>query len=108
MKKFIKTVTVILLSVLFTVPTMARTKNDRISENTIPIAGNMYAICATVTDINYNYNTITFTDFDGEMWAAYDTETWKYTNDRIYCLLFNNNGTETLYDDEIIKILIVI
>ena len=108
MKKFIKTIATILFTVLFASSAMAKTKSDRISKNTIPIAGNLYAICATVTDINYNYNTITFTDLDGEMWAAYDTETWKYTDSQIYCLLFNNNGTEMLYDDEIIKILIVI
>lgn len=52
---------------------------------------------------DYTENNIKYTAFttsDGNMWIAEG----KYKKGK-YCIVFNNKGTKSVYDDEIIKII---
>ena len=62
---------------------------------------NFYPMSAIVTEINYTDDLVTITDFEGYSWQFYGVEDW-HKNDICACIM-NDMGTETIYDDEIIK-----
>lgn len=60
-----------------------------------------YPATGIVTEVNYNTDTVTVQDFNGNLWNFYGCEDWA-PND-ICAMLMSNNGTpETIFDDIII------
>lgn len=58
---------------------------------------------AIVTSINHEYDTITFTDVNGNDWIWQGIEeTYDVTVDKQYVIEFDDMNTSYLYDDEII------
>lgn len=62
---------------------------------------NLYPLSTTVTDVNYNTDTVTCTDFNGNKWEFKGCEDWQKGD--IASLIMNDNDTEIIYDDDIIK-----
>lgn len=62
---------------------------------------NHYSLITTVIEINDNI--VMIEDNNGEVWTFEGAENWKI-NDNCFCIM-NDNGTQTIYDDEIVKII---
>ena len=61
---------------------------------------NYYLLTTTVIEINDD--VVMIEDDNGEVWEFEGAEDWK-VNDTCFCIM-NNNGTQTIYDDKIVKI----
>jgi hypothetical protein len=61
---------------------------------------NYYPLVATVIEINDD--TVMIEDNNGEVWEFESAEDWQI-NDICSCIM-NDNGTQKIYDDEIVKI----
>lgn len=61
----------------------------------------LYPLATTVTQVDYDADVVTCTDANGHDWLLFGCEDWM-KND-ICTLLMNDMGTETIYDDEIVK-----
>lgn len=60
--------------------------------------------CGWVTDINEATNIIELTDEDGEVWTVEVGYASNFDYDDYYCIFFDTMGTDTIYDDEIVKL----
>ena len=70
-------------------------------ERAIPV-DNLYPITGIVTEINRHEDTVTFVDCAGNAWSFYGAEDW-CEGDIASCIMYDN-GTELIYDDEIIRV----
>ena len=62
---------------------------------------NLYALSTVVIKVDRENDIVTFEDFNGNMWEIEGCEDWEIND--IGALLMNNNGTENIYDDEIVQ-----
>lgn len=62
----------------------------------------LYPKSAKVTMVNPTTDTVTVTDCNGFMWDFKGTEDWE-VGDNV-AIIMSGNGTETIYDDEIITV----
>ena len=62
---------------------------------------NYYALSTTVTDVDYESDTVTVTDHNGNEWQFSGCEDWMIGDG--CALVMNNMGTEIIYDDEIVN-----
>lgn len=60
-----------------------------------------YPMTTVVTDVNYDTDEVTCTDFNGNKWAFTGCEDWLEGD--ICSMIMCDNGTETIYDDIIIS-----
>ncbi len=60
-----------------------------------------YATTFKITDLEYETDTIIFTDANGNIWEYEGIEDWEL-NDTVSVLMFDN-GTTNIYDDEIVS-----
>ena len=59
-----------------------------------------YPSVAIVVDVNYESNVVALQDSNGEILAFTGTEDWMVGD--VAALIMSDNGTEKVYDDEII------
>ena len=71
------------------------------AKTTITPSNNYYALSTTVTDVDYESNTVTVTDHNGNEWQFSGCEDWM-TGDGC-ALVMDDMGTEIIYDDEIVN-----
>lgn len=62
----------------------------------------IYPLSVQITDLNYEDDTITFTDFRGENWVYIGCEDWEIGDNAN--LIMYNNMTSEIYDDIILTI----
>lgn len=62
----------------------------------------IYPLCGIVTEVDYKKNYIVIEDFTGNLWIWEDAEDWGRKD--IASMIMNNKGTETIVDDEIMKV----
>lgn len=62
---------------------------------------NYYPLTTVVTEINEKEDLVSVTDNNGYVWQFYGVEDWEEKD--ICSLLMDNNGTENIFDDIIIK-----
>lgn len=62
---------------------------------------NYYPKTAVVVVLDYNEDLVVVKDANGQRWCFEGTEDWAI--DDVASLLMNDNGTEIIYDDEIVK-----
>lgn len=60
-----------------------------------------YPMTTIVTEVNYNSDEVTCTDFNGNKWVFTGCEDWLEGD--ICSMIMCDNGTETIYDDIIIS-----
>lgn len=60
----------------------------------------LYAKTTVVIEVDYEYDLVYCKDFNGEVWCFSGCEDWIVGD--IASLLMYNNGTEIIYDDEIV------
>lgn len=61
-----------------------------------------YAKSAIVTEIDYENNLVSVTDYNGFVWQFFGCEDWAEGD--ICAMVMNNNGTsETIFDDVIVN-----
>ena len=60
-----------------------------------------YPMTTIVTEVNYNSDEVTCTDFNGNKWAFTGCEDWLEGD--ICSMIMCDNGTKTIYDDIIIS-----
>lgn len=65
------------------------------------LKANLYPASMIVTYVNYEEDTVTLEDFNGQRWVFYGAEDW-IVNDICACIM-NDMGTDVIYDDEIIE-----
>ena len=62
---------------------------------------NTYALTTEVVELDRKNDIVVCEDFNGNLWEFYGCEDWQI--DDIASLLMDNNGTPTIYDDEIVS-----
>lgn len=60
-----------------------------------------YPMTTVVTDVNYDTDEVTCTDFNGNDWVLTECEDWNEGD--ICSMIMCDNGTEIIYDDIIIS-----
>jgi hypothetical protein len=60
-----------------------------------------YPMTTVVTDVNYDTDEVTCTDFNGNDWVFTECEDWNEGD--ICSMIMCDNGTEIIYDDIIIS-----
>jgi len=60
-----------------------------------------YALTTEVVELDRENDIVVCEDFNGNLWEFYGCEDWQI--DDIASLLMNDNGTPTIYDDEIVS-----
>ena len=73
--------------------TVAIITNDTPSED--------YALTTKVVELDRENDVVVCEDFNGNLWEFYGCEDWQI--DDIASLRMDNNGTPTIYDDEIVS-----
>lgn len=63
---------------------------------------NLYPQTFVVVSVDYSENLVTVKDFNGFLWQFYGTEDW-IENDICSAIVYDN-GTESIFDDEIVSI----
>ena len=61
-----------------------------------------YALTTKVVKLDRENDVVVCEDFNGNLWEFYGCEDWQI--DDIASLLMNDNGTSTIYDDEIVNV----
>ena len=61
-----------------------------------------YPLTAFVTEINTNENLISVTDKNGQVWQFEDSGDWR--KEDICSMIMNDNGTKSIFDDEVIMV----
>ena len=64
--------------------------------------GALYPTCGIVTETDETTDTVTFTEPNGNRWSFEGVEDWQ-EGDRI-AVIMDDNGTEDIYDDEIVSV----
>lgn len=59
-----------------------------------------YALTTEVVELDRENDVVVCEGFNGNLWEFYGCEDWQIGD--IASLLMNDNGTDTIYDDEII------
>lgn len=62
---------------------------------------NTYAMTCEVVELDRENDLVVCEDFNGNLWEFYGCEDWQI--DDIASLLMDDNGTPTIYDDEIVS-----
>lgn len=65
-----------------------------------PVADS-YALTTKVVELDNENDIVMCEDFNGNLWEFYGCEDWQI--DDIASLLMDDNGTPTIYDDEIVS-----
>ena len=65
-----------------------------------PKPSETYASVATVTEVNYDTDTVICIDAAGNLWEFTETDDWQVGD--LVALLMDNNGTSNIYDDIIL------
>lgn len=65
-----------------------------------PVADS-YALTTKVVELDRENDVVVCEDFNGNLWEFYGCEDWQI--DDIASLLMDDNGTPTIYDDEIVS-----
>ena len=102
MKNFI--ITLILLSAIFVVSLtacLASTDLLRPAETASSVRSSVYPLTTKVVMVDYPTDVVWCKDFNGNIWEFYGCEDWAIGD--IASLLMNDNGTEIIYDDEIMS-----
>ena len=60
-----------------------------------------YALTTKVVKLDRENDVVVCEDFNGNLWEFYGCEDWQI--DDIASLLMDDNGTSTIYDDEIVN-----
>ena len=60
-----------------------------------------YAMTTKVVELDRENDVVVCEDFNGNLWEFYGCEDWQI--DDIASLRMDNNGTPTIYDDEIVS-----
>lgn len=60
-----------------------------------------YAMTTKVVELDRENDVVVCEDFNGNLWEFYGCEDWQI--DDIASLLMDDNGTPTIYDDEIVS-----
>lgn len=61
-----------------------------------------YALSTTVVEVDHFNDIVTVEDFNGNIWEFEGVEDWE-VGDIASCLM-DSKGTETIFDDEIVKV----
>lgn len=61
----------------------------------------MYSLVTKVTKVDYDNDIVECEDFNGNVWSFYGCEDW--SEEDCAGLLMSDNGTKTIYDDEVIN-----
>ena len=61
-----------------------------------------YALTTKVVKLDRENDVVVCEDFNGNLWEFYGCEDWQI--DDIASLLMDDNGTSTIYDDEIVNV----
>ena len=61
-----------------------------------------YPTCGTVVSVNHETDVVVFEDFNGLRWGFKGAEDWMV--DDIIAVIMNDQGTETIFDDEIVDV----
>lgn len=61
---------------------------------------NTYPLAATVCEVDYNEDTVTYKDYNGNLWTMTGAEDWMEGDTA--ALLMDDHGTDLIYDDEIV------
>lgn len=64
-------------------------------------AANSYALTTKVVELNRENDVVVCENFNGNLWEFYGCEDWQLGD--IASLLMDDNGTSTIYDDEIVS-----
>ena len=62
---------------------------------------NIYALTTKVVELDRENDIVVCEDFNGNLWEFYGCEDWQI--DDVASLLMDDNGTSTIYDDEIVS-----
>ena len=65
-----------------------------------PVADS-YALTTKVVELDHENDVVVCEDFNGNLWEFYGCEDWQIND--VASLLMNDNGTPTIYDDEIVS-----
>lgn len=72
------------------------------AEQNKKVESKCYPLVAFVTEINTNENLISVTDSSGQIWQFSDSSNWR--NGDVCSMIMNDNGTENIFDDEIVVV----
>ena len=61
-----------------------------------------YPTCGKIVSVNYETDVAVFEDFNGFRWGFYGVEDFLIGD--IVAVIMNDNGTETIFDDQIVDI----
>lgn len=61
-------------------------------------------VCGEVTAIDEYNHIIELTDEDGEIWTTEVGYASEFDLNDYYCIFFDTMGTDTIYDDEVVKL----
>ena len=75
--------------------------NNATTTKTTTPSNNYYALSTTVTDVDYESDTVTVTDHNGNEWQFSGCEDWMIGDG--CALVMDDMGTEIIYDDEIVN-----
>jgi len=103
MKNFI--ITIVLLSAILILSLTACLSSTNLLRPADPFTAThklVYAITTKVVWMDRETDVVWCEDYNGNLWEFYGCEDW-CIND-IACLLMNDNGTENIYDDEVMSI----
>ncbi len=64
-------------------------------------AADSYALTTKVVELDRENDVVVCEDFNGNLWEFYGCEDWQI--DDVASLLMDDNGTSTIYDDEIVS-----
>lgn len=67
-----------------------------------PAPKNYYAMTAVVSDLDYAGDTVTVENASGFTWCFEGTEDWEVGD--VASLVMDDNGTEIIFDDEIVSV----
>ena len=78
---------------------------SRYEPTTAPIeeVNTIYEVSAIVEEVNSNDGLVLLVDWNGEAWY-YEMESESFECGQLVIVEFDSNGTENIYDDEIVKI----
>lgn len=102
MKNFI--ITIILLSAIAIVSLtgyLASTNVLRLADSVSTVQSSIYPLTTKIVMVNYPTDEVWCEDYNGNIWEFYGCEDWAIGD--VASLLMNDNGTENIYDDEIMS-----
>lgn len=98
MKK--KMLTVLITALMLTSCTNTTKANSKTETETVEVK--QYPSVTVVIDVNYEDNVVAIQDAVGYIYVFTGTEDWEVGD--ACAVIFSNNGTEKIYDDEIVSV----